>query len=212
MAMSDVSDDTDTPGLPPVAYLTSLYPAVSHTFIQREVLELRRAGVQVETFTIRPAPEEHLLSPVDRSEAERTESVLPVPPKRLIAAHLRALGRRPLAYLRTLGRALSLSPGGMRGSLWQLFYFAEAIVLHQMLDQRGIRHIHVHFANVSADVALLVTEYANRRREPWSWSFTMHGSTEFYDVEQHRLRQKIEADPSHAQLLVTEAGGYKLVP
>jgi hypothetical protein len=26
------------------------------------------------------------------------------------------------------------------------------------------------------------------------------------------LRQKIERDPAHAQLLVTEAGGYKLIP
>jgi hypothetical protein len=26
------------------------------------------------------------------------------------------------------------------------------------------------------------------------------------------LRQKIEKDPSHAELLVTETGGYKLVP
>jgi len=192
MAMSDVSNGSDTSTLPPVAYLTSLYPAVSHTFIQREVLELRRVGATVETFTIRPAPEEHLLSSDDRAEAERTESVLPVPLGRLISTHLRAL-RRPLAYLRTLGRALSLSPGGVRGRRWQAFCFAEAMVLHQMLERRGIRHIHVHFANASADVAMLVTEYADRPRERWSWSFTMHGSTEFYDVEQRRLRQKIES-------------------
>ena len=28
----------------------------------------------------------------------------------------------------------------------------------------------------------------------------------------HRLRQKIEPDAGHARLLVTEGGGYKLVP
>jgi hypothetical protein len=26
------------------------------------------------------------------------------------------------------------------------------------------------------------------------------------------LRQKIERDPAHAEILVTEGGGYKLVP
>ena len=100
VAMSAVSDDSDMPELPPLAYLTSLYPAVSHTFIQREVLKLRQAGVQVETFTIRRAPDEHLLSPVDRSEADRTESVLPVSAGQLIGAHLRALRRRPVSASR----------------------------------------------------------------------------------------------------------------
>jgi glycosyltransferase involved in cell wall biosynthesis len=179
--------------LPAIAYLTSLYPAISHTFIQREVLELRRRGVKVETFSIRPAPRAHLLTEQDRDEAARTATVLPCGVGRLVAIHAASLVRRPLRYLSTLGRALALSPGGARAALWQLFYFAEAMVLHRMLAERGIRHVHVHFANVSADVAMLVAEFADRPGERWSWSFTMHGSTEFYDVEQHRLRQKIES-------------------
>jgi len=191
--MTSDQGTSDAPTLPAIAYLTSLYPAVSHTFIQREVLELRRRGVRVETFSIRPAPREHLLTDQDRDEAARTSNVLPARPTHLIGTHLRSFARRPARYLSTLRRALSLSPGGVRGGLWQLFYFAEAMLVHRMLEAQGIRHIHVHFANVSADVALLVTEFADRPGDRWSWSFTMHGSTEFYDVEQHRLRQKIES-------------------
>jgi glycosyltransferase involved in cell wall biosynthesis len=191
--MAPPEHSPEVSSLPAMAYLTSLYPAVSHTFIQREVLELRRRGVRVETFSIRPAPGEHLLSEQDRDEAARTSNVLPASTRRLLSTHLRSFMRRPGRYLSTLRRALSLSPGGVRGGLWQLFYFAEAMLLHRMLEEQGVRHIHVHFANVSADVALLVTEYADRPNDRWSWSFTMHGSTEFYDVEQHRLRQKIES-------------------
>lgn len=37
-----------------IGYLTSQYPAPSHTFIAREVAELRRRGFEVHTFSVRP--------------------------------------------------------------------------------------------------------------------------------------------------------------
>ena len=176
----------------PVAYLTSRYPQVSHTFIQREVLALRAAGQPVETFAIRRAQPDEVLSAVDRAEFARTASILPVGPLRLAATHLRALAGAPGAYLRTLARALRLSPGGGRATLWRLFYFAEAILLWAACRERGLRHVHVHFANVAADVALLATAYGRAAApgERWSWSFTMHGPTEFADTRLHRLPEK----------------------
>ena len=39
-----------------VAYLTSMYPAVSHTFIRRELNELERQLGEVERFAIRSTP------------------------------------------------------------------------------------------------------------------------------------------------------------
>jgi glycosyltransferase involved in cell wall biosynthesis len=56
--------------------------------------------------------------------------------------------------------------------------------------ERRINHIHVHFANVAADVALLATDFGASAGGPRTWSFTMHGPTEFLDVEAHRLPQK----------------------
>jgi glycosyltransferase involved in cell wall biosynthesis len=169
--------------------LVGYYPKVSHTFITREVDGLRARGVDVQTFSLRRTPDAEVLTDDDRRAAEETYVVIPPDPGALLRAHGRALARRPLRYLDTLRLALRTSAGGVRNGLWQLFYFGEAVLLADEFARRGIRHVHAHFANAASAVAMLAGHLG--ARDGLTWSFTMHGPTEFDDVTLYALGEKV---------------------
>ena len=177
-----------------IGYLVGRYPAVSHAFLEREVRGLRENGVEVETISIRaPGPHE-LLSDRDREEARRTYDVLPIAPGRLIGAHATAFARRPLRYLATLVRSLRLAQPGLGERVRGLAYFAEAVVVHRRCRRLGIDHLHAtQFADGAGTVALLAAQLARPADPDWSWSLTVHGPAEFYDVTRFRLAEKVRA-------------------
>jgi glycosyltransferase involved in cell wall biosynthesis len=172
-----------------LAYMATGYPYPSHTFIQNEVRALRALGLDITTFVHRRATPDEILSPADRETFATTFAIRPLRPLPFLRAHLAALLTNPSGYLRAARAAVRLRGEGSRSLLWQLFYLGQAVVLWHRCRIAGLRHIHSHFANVSSDVALLATEVGG---EGWSWSFTMHGPTELYDVSWFRLRQKVE--------------------
>jgi len=171
-----------------IAYFAARYPHVSHAFVLREVIALRRLGVTVETAAVRRSEPAHVVSEADRHAFRTTFAILPPRPLQVVLAHAHALLRRPSGYLAALRFALRHHAPGLKGRLWQVFYFLEAGVLWHWCRRRGIRHVHVHFANVAADVAMLAAVIGAPELR---WSFTMHGSAEFFDVSHYRLGEKV---------------------
>ncbi|MGI8622249.1 MAG: glycosyltransferase family 4 protein [Solirubrobacteraceae bacterium] len=169
-----------------LAYVCNRYPAVSNTFILREVRALREHHPAVHTFSVRRPGPGDVLASADREEQARTTYLVPARPGRLARAHLHGLVRHPIRYLQTLRRALGLAPPGVRGLAWQALYFGEALLLWDHCRRLGVRHLHAHFAYVASDDALLAAHMGD-----WTWSFSMHGPPEFYDVPGTRLAAKV---------------------
>lgn len=178
---------------PSVCYVTSHYPALSHTFVMREVLGVRALGVGVSTVSVHQADPDHLLAQVDKQEAAQTWNIFPLDKRAFLAAHLKAALRHPRAYAATLAHAFGASPPGLRAHIWQLIYFAEAIHLWGHAKALGAEHFHAHLANVATDISWLACAFGKEAepRRHWRWSFTMHGSLEFYWVERFNLRRKV---------------------
>lgn len=169
-----------------LAYLTSHYPATSHTFIRREVVGLRRSGVTVETFSIRsPSLAER---DANDDEGGPTFIVLEQPLTAFVAAHASRLLRSPLAYLRTFRLALAHRPPGLHGLALAIAHFAESVLLARELERRRITRLHNHFANSAATVGFLTTRLIGL-----PWSFTMHGISETDYPAGLTLARKIEA-------------------
>ena len=156
-----------------LAYLCNLYPAVSHSFVRREIDAVERAGHEIHRFSIRP-PRADLKDPADRREAEQTEVVLGQGAPRLLLAALLLLLSRPIKTLDAIASASMLSGPGVRAKIRHLAYWLEAAWLVRRFDQLGVQHLHAHFGTNPAAVAAIVRSWGGP-----SFSFTAHGPDEF---------------------------------
>lgn len=170
-----------------IAYLTGEYPTVSHTFILREVEALRARGLEVLTCSVRRTDPGQHRGPAEKDAARTTFYVLPATtrPWTLIRAKLSAL-KTPRRFVAAFALAIRTSPPGPRALLWQMFYFAEAMVLARHLEERGVTHLHNHFGNSSCSVAMLTSAVSGI-----PFSYTMHGPSELFEPERWRIDEKI---------------------
>jgi glycosyltransferase involved in cell wall biosynthesis len=175
-----------TPAGTRIAYLVSQYPAVNHTFILREIRQLRQLGFDVRVASVRPADRPfESLALEEQEEQLATYYIKPVGPEGVIKAALGLLSRRPIAFFGALGYAFWLARLNPRTTLSYLFYFAEAVVFAGWMRREGLSRVHMHFTST---VGLLA-----RRLTPMRTSVTIHGAAEFDDAAGFRLREKIEA-------------------
>ena len=170
-----------------LAYLCNLYPAVSHSFVRREVEAVERAGHEVHRFSLR-RPRPDLRDPADQREAKRTELVLAQGILRLLFAATVLLVSRPVRTLDAIAAARRLSAAGFKQKVRHIAYWLEAAWLARRLEQLRVEHLHAHFGTNPAAVAAIVRAWGGP-----PFSFTVHGPDEFDAPVTLSLPAKIDA-------------------
>ena len=170
-----------------LAYLCNLYPAVSHSFVRREIEGVEAAGHEVYRFSLRP-PRADLRDEADIREAARTEVVLDQGALSLFLSAVLLCFSRPAKTVRALAMAFRLSAPGLNQKVRHTAYWLEAAWLTRRLKQLRVDHVHAHFGTNPAAVALIVRAWGGP-----PFSFTVHGPNEFDSPLQLSLPDKIAA-------------------
>lgn len=154
-----------------VGYVVKRYPLLSQTFIVNEILAHEAAGLDIEIFSLRPPRAEARHACVSHVTAPVTY----VPEPDLDGAHLR----------RDLGAAAEIP--ACRGEAAADIH--QALVLARLVLERGITHLHAHFANVATTVARLASRFVGV-----PYTFTAHARDIFHEtVAAGTLARKLKA-------------------
>jgi glycosyltransferase involved in cell wall biosynthesis len=170
-----------------IAYLTTEYPKVSHTFIRREIVELERRGHHVLRLAIRD-PGAAIADAADREEAARTIVCLNLPKVKLLGAVIATKALHPIRWCKALGMMWTMHRRSDRGLLRHVAYLWEAAALLRICQREKINHIHVHFGTNAAAVARLMRCLSGDRL---TYSMTVHGPDEFDAPVGFSLREKV---------------------
>jgi glycosyltransferase involved in cell wall biosynthesis len=158
-----------------IGYVAEVFPRHSETFIVTELLAHEQAGLDVEVFSLRRSSDHGAHAAHARLRAPITE----VPEEVSIGGLLDELGTRPLGVAEELvDWARAEDPRDV----------VQALRLAALVRERGIDHLHAHFANVAATVTRMAARLAGV-----PYSITAHAKDIFHDdVRPEQLRRVLE--------------------
>ncbi|HEX6033255.1 MAG TPA: glycosyltransferase [Anaerolineales bacterium] len=140
---------------PAITYIIGTYPGLTTTFIDREVMALRGMGVHVQILSIRQPWTK--LSAEQEALRKDVTYLLPVKWLPLIISHLSYALTKPRRFFSSLAYLLTRPHPSLRARLMTLIHFIEGVYAAYMLRRAPGQHLHAHFIDRAATVALVAS-------------------------------------------------------
>lgn len=156
-----------------IGYLAQVFPHLTMTFVYREVLALRAAGLDIQTFSIWK-PKSGELSAEAKELVKDTFYIFPLKWPQFLWSHIWYLLTRPWRYGGTLGFYLMREHKSFKNRLRTFLHFCQGVYLAREVERSKVNHLHVHFALNATTVAMVVA-----RLTDVTFSFTAHANDIF---------------------------------
>jgi colanic acid/amylovoran biosynthesis glycosyltransferase len=140
-----------------VAYILSRFPYLTETFILREMIHLRRLGLDVHVFSMLPP----LPTPIHQQAQEMMPYVYYSPfllSTNLVLAQLYFLICSPIKYIRALFLAIWQTYRERLVLLRVLMIFPKSVYFAKQMRDLKIDHIHAHFVWVNGIAAKVASD------------------------------------------------------
>ena len=167
---------------PALTYIIGAYPSLTMTFIDREITTLRRMGVPLRILSIRQ-PWTQLSAQQERLR-EGVTYLLPINWLALLGSHIFFPLRKPGRFFGTLRYLLTRPHPSLKARVMTLLHFGEGVYAAYLLRQNPVEHLHAHFIDRAATVALVASRLLDI-----PYSVTAH-ATDIY-VNPVLLREKL---------------------
>lgn len=159
-----------------VLYITSTLPALTVTFIYKEVYRLRAMGMPVDTVSMN-TPREDEVSSGAKDLFETTHYLDKQSAVRKTVLALATMLRHPIRTAKAIRHLFSAHPVKVPRDYFRLAYHLfEAAYLALYLKGNRPDHIHCHFINGPTSIGMFLSIFLNV-----PYSFTMHASMIWLD-------------------------------
>ncbi|MFC7405921.1 glycosyltransferase [Georgenia alba] len=179
-----MSPEATRPGAEPtgrVGYVLKMYPRFSETFVVSEILAREARGVEIEIFSLRPPVDPRFHDTLARVQAPATYVARPRKAEELWESMARAR--------EVLPRLPEVLPELLRADASDA---AQALDLAVAVVQRGLTHLHAHFASLATTVARLASLLTGV-----PYSFTAHAKDLFHEDVDHDENARKITDAHH---------------
>lgn len=156
-------------------YVVGTYPLLTTTFIDREILQLRQWGLDVQVVSIRRPPSNIPLSNVQLDLQREVLYLLPVDVPKLFLSHLHFAFNCPRTFFGTLVYLLTRPHPGFAQRIKTFLHFGEGVYAAYLLRGQYFREFHAHFIDRAATLALVMGRLLGK-----PYSLSIHAAEDIF--------------------------------